>query len=160
MDLSKLSADELTNLPSQQHPLVKVVVLRRQYRSGEGAEGLCQALTNHTTFPMLEELLLFNIQLDSSKIDMLCLAIASRSLDCTWRKVSLIRCHLFPQGCRKIFQAINGNPLIELVNITGNYCGDGTIPFVVQAITKPENRLQVLDLCSNELGPAGMHLSL
>jgi hypothetical protein len=155
VDLGLFSADSIISLPIQQYKDCKIVIFRSENVKGDQIQAISIALANHKTFPILEEVVISNINFSKAMFDMICGAISSRTHDCLWRRITFARCKLTLSGTQQLFRAIYGNPRIEYVNITGNECTDAAIPAIVQVLSKPENKILELDLNNNSLSNNG-----
>ncbi|RYG68774.1 hypothetical protein EON64_04415 [archaeon] len=154
IDLTALTSEQTISFESQKYEDAKAVVVRQQPgHNVNDLSGLVRLVTNVTLFPNLIEVTIAYVQLTQTQFSLLCDTISSRMLDCLWRKVSIIRCQLHALQIRQFFQAINGNPRLESINVTGNKCDEAGIKLLMHACTNPENLISSLFLNSCHLTP-------
>eukprot|EP01031_Cornospumella_fuschlensis_P046020 gene46020-56330_t len=154
LDITTLNCEEVVTYETRKVEEVEAIVVRQQPgHNVHDLPGLVRIITNVAVFPNLIEVTFAYVQLNQAQFTSLCDTIASRMLDCLWRKVSIIRCQINPLQMRQFFQAINGNPRLESINVSGNKCDEAGIKLLMHACTNPENRISSLFLNSCELTP-------
>jgi len=116
---------------------------------------IIKSISDDSTFPSLETILLMNIKMTEEDIDTISSMIDPRGKRCKWKVLRLYNCGLNTYKMNKLFKALKENVALEEFDVSGNLSSDDPISILVDCLINHENSIRYLGLANNQITDKG-----